>query len=171
MSCVSVNRSMVSWKPRHVQAGRLSHGNFKRQKLPMKGGISAAGRCNRTLPSSSLDASLCAGRVPCLVAVINADNQQDSRLLADSGKAGHWSPSLLELTVLNLSASVSNEESGQSFFCARPRLRSSSVCKIPRTPGLNLCCPKNSPDSLTSCSEFSTFPVTITTCHSLHDSV
>lgn len=88
MSRLSVKRSMVSWKPRHVQAGRLSHGNFKRQKLPMKGGISAAGRCNRTLPSSSLDASLCAGRVPCLVAVINADNQQDSRLLADSGKSG-----------------------------------------------------------------------------------
>ena len=88
MSRLSVNLSMVSWKFRHVQAGRSSQGNFKRQKLPMNGRISPAGRCNRTLPSSSLGASFCAGRVAWLVAVINADNQQDSRLLTHSRKSG-----------------------------------------------------------------------------------
>jgi len=92
MSRLSVNRSMVSWKPGHVQAGRSGQGNFKRQKLPMNGRISPAGRCNRTLPSSSLGASFCAGRVAWLVAVINADNLQDSRLLTDSGKSGQLVP-------------------------------------------------------------------------------
>lgn len=168
---VSVNRSMVSRKPRHVQAGGLGKGDFKRQKLPMNGRISPAGRCNRTLPSCSLRASFCAGRVAWLVAVINADNQQDSRLLTDSRKSGPPVPVASKINSSEFSRECVERGIRAELFLYAATFEVINWLLDPANPGHNLCRPKNSPDSLTSCLEFQKFSVTITICHSLHDSV